>query len=62
MYRPFVTGSIARSATRRYLSYSETNFDVFRPARATRCTDWCETLIGATIRVQDPKTEICTEI
>jgi len=36
----FVTGSIARSAKRRYLSYSETDFDVFRPARATRCTDW----------------------
>jgi len=27
----FVTGSIARSATRRYLSYSEADFEVFRP-------------------------------
>ena len=33
------TGSIARSATRRYLVYSEANFEVFRPAGATRCTD-----------------------
>ena len=35
----FVTGSIARSAMRRYLMYSEANFEVFRPAGATRCTD-----------------------
>jgi len=34
-----VTGSIARSAKRRYISYSETDFEGFRPARATRCTD-----------------------
>jgi len=34
-----VTGSIARSATRRYLSYSEADFEVFRPTGATRCTD-----------------------
>jgi len=35
------TGSIARSAKRRYisLSYSEGDFEVFRPAGATRCTD-----------------------
>ena len=33
------TGSIACSATRRYLIYSEANFEVFRPAGATRCTD-----------------------
>jgi len=50
-----VTGSIARSATRRYLSYSEADFEVFRPAGVTRCTDEGEiwhmpnfTLIGAT--------------
>ena len=35
----FVTGSIARSASRRYLVYSEADFEVFRPTRATRCTD-----------------------
>jgi len=33
------TGSIARSAKRRYLSYSEADFDVFRLAGSTRCTD-----------------------
>ena len=32
-----ITGSIARSATRRYLIYSEADFEVFRPAGATRC-------------------------
>ena len=34
-----ITGSIARSASRRYLIYSEADFEVFRHARATRCTD-----------------------
>jgi len=34
-----VTSSIARSAKRRYLSNSEADFEVFRPAGATRCTD-----------------------
>jgi len=34
-----VTGSIARSATRRYLIYSEADFEVFGPTGATRCTD-----------------------
>ena len=33
------SGSIARSASRRYLIYSEADFDIFRPAGATRCTD-----------------------
>ena len=33
------TGSIARSAKRRYLIYSEADFEVFHPAGATRCTD-----------------------
>jgi len=33
------TGSIARSAKREYLSYSEADFEVFRPTGATRCTD-----------------------
>jgi len=35
----FVTGGIARSASRRYLIYSQADFEVFRPAGATRCTD-----------------------
>jgi len=65
-----VTGSIARSATCRYLIYSEADFEVFRHARATRCTDWGWNLawrrtvpsfmlnftpIGATTRLWDPK-------
>jgi len=33
-----VTGSIVRGATRRYLSYSQADVEVFRPAGATRCT------------------------
>jgi len=35
----FFTGSIARSATRRCLTYSEADFEVYRPAGATYCTD-----------------------
>jgi len=35
----FFTGSIARSTSRRYLVYSEADFEVFRPAVATYCTD-----------------------
>jgi len=36
----FVTDSIARSATRRrYLSYSEADFELFRPTGATCCTE-----------------------
>jgi len=34
-----VTGGIARSAKRRYLSISEADFEVFRPTGATRCTN-----------------------
>jgi len=37
-----ITGSIARSATRRYLIFSEADFEVFRPAGATCSTDWGE--------------------
>jgi len=35
----FFTGRIARSASCRYFIYSEADFEVFRPAKATRCTD-----------------------
>jgi len=61
-----ITASIARSAKRRYI-YSESDFEGFRPAGVTRCTDegeigaeeWTEGSllhakfhpIGATIRV-----------
>ena len=55
-----ITGSIARSPTRRYLIYSEADFEGFRPTGATPCTDWGEiwqvpssvpnvTPIGATV-------------
>jgi len=33
------TGSITRSATCRYVVYSEADFEVFRPAGTTHCTD-----------------------
>ena len=48
----FVTGSIARSATRRYLSYSEADFEVFRPAGATRCIDRGEIWHGPLLRAK----------
>jgi len=35
----FITGSIAGCASRRYLIYSDADFEVFRPGGATRCTD-----------------------
>jgi len=68
-----ITGSIARSATRRYLIYSEADFKFFRPAEATSSTDGVKfgteasavpnlTPIGATIGYRTPKTEIFTEI
>jgi len=63
-----VTGSIARSASRRYLIYSEADFEVFRPAGVTSCTDWGErNLANFTPSVQrqwcrTPKTEIFIQI
>ena len=35
----FFTGSIARSASRRYLIYLKADFEAFRPAGVTRCTE-----------------------
>ena len=66
----FGGGSIARRASRRYLIYSEADFEVFRPVGATRCTDGDEIwhgggdrrFIGARVILWDPKTEIFTEI
>jgi len=55
--------ALREAQTCRYLVYSEANFEVFRPAGATRCTDGGEiwhgggssmpnfTPIGATTRV-----------
>jgi len=39
LYDVVITGSIARSASRRYLIYSEADFEVCRPVGAARCTD-----------------------
>ena len=55
-----ITGSIARSATRRYLSYSEADFEVFRPAGATRCTDGIEIWHGRGKRRSPPPCQIST--
>jgi len=61
--RAVITGSIARSAKRRYLSYLDADFDIFRPAgrhvatmgMSFRMEEGTEvpnfTTIGATIRV-----------
>jgi len=59
-----ITGNIGQSARRLYLIYSEADFEVFRPAGATRCTDGVKFgteegtfkfhPIGAMVRVQDP--------
>ena len=52
-----VTGSIARSAKRRYLSNSDADFEVFRPAGETRCTDGVKLSTHCT-KLQ-PEMEIC---
>jgi len=49
-----ITGSIPRSATRRYLIYSEADFDGFRSARATRCTDGVKFGTEAPCRISLP--------
>ena len=41
--------------TRRYLVYSEANFEVFRPAGATRCTDGGEIWHGGGDRTQSQR-------
>ena len=53
-----VTNSIAQSATRRCLSNSEVDFEVFRPAGATRCTDGGEIVNWMQKKLQ-PEMEIC---
>jgi len=51
---PFViTGNIVRSTRRWYLIYSEADFEVFRPAGATWCTDGSEIWPG-----EDPPCQI----
>ena len=53
-----VTGSIARSASRRYLVYSEADFEVFRPTGATRCTDGGEICRGGGYQRSPPPCQI----
>ena len=49
-----ITGSIARSASRRYLIYSEADFEVFRPTGARRFTDGGEIWHGGGDRSPRP--------
>jgi len=58
----FFTGSIARSASRRYLIYSEADFEVFRPAGATRYTDGGEIWHGGGDRGSPPPCQISLPI
>ena len=55
----FFTGKICRRQLCRYFVYSRTDFGVFRPAGATRCTDqgqiWQMTLIGSGVGVYGPQ-------
>jgi len=53
-----VTGSIAHSASGRYLVYSETDVEVFRPAGATRCTDGGKIWPGGGNRRSPPPCQI----
>jgi len=68
-----ITGSIVRSAKRRYLSYSEADFEDFCPAGVNVAPMGVKfgteegtvpnfTSVDGAIRVEDPKTEIFTEI
>ena len=52
LQRSLFTGSIARSASRRYLVYSVADFEVFRPTGATRCTDGGDIWHGGGVRVK----------
>jgi len=45
-----LTGSIAHSTKCRYSSYTEGDFEVFRPTEATRCTSGGEIWIGGVDR------------
>jgi len=43
---PFLPAALRAAQACRYLIYSEADFEVFRPAGATRCTDGVEILHG----------------
>ena len=58
-----ITGNIVRSAKRRYLSYSEADFEIFRPSEATRYTDGGEIYFKFKFQISNfTPTEIFTEI
>ena len=61
--RPYIFSSCLPAALReaqtcRYLVYSEANFEVFRPAGATRCTDGGEIWHGGGDRRSPPPCQI----
>jgi len=49
------TDSIARSAKRRFLNYSEADFEIFARSKDTLHASVGITPIGATIRVYNPQ-------
>jgi len=62
-----LAAALREAQTCRYLVYSEANFEVFRPAGATRCTDGGEICQISPPSVQrqgcrTPKIEIFTQI
>ena len=48
----FLPAALREAQTCRYLVYSEANFEVFRPAGATRCTDGGEIWHGPLLRAK----------
>ena len=50
--------ALRAAQTCRYLIYSEADFEVFRPAGATRCTDGCEIWHGGGHRRSPPPCQI----
>jgi len=57
-----ITGSIARSAKHWYISYSKGDFEVYRPAGATRCTDAGEISYGGVVQSSTPPCQISSPL
>ena len=55
---PYLPAALREAQTCRYLVYSEANFEVFRPAGATRCTDGGEIWHGGGDRWSPPPCQI----
>ena len=51
---PFLPAALRAAQTCRYLVYLEANFEVFRPAGATRCTDGGEICVGEGVTSPTP--------